>query len=311
MTDPHFEDKLLRNQLPNAKRILVKVGTSVVAEKDRSPSLSRIAHIVESLVNLRNQGKEVILVSSGAVGLGSKALLERDAHPAMVGGAPVRQNVSGLNGSDCVEKRACAAIGQARLMALYDMLFTHKNARASQILLTNRDLEPSNMSNIVETVNCLLQMGAIPVFNENDVTNFKGVADAGLTKSSTLTDNDALACHLAGQLGVDLVLLLTDVDGVYNAPPSTPGARMIYTLDQSRSVSTKNPDGSDSGLGRGGMEAKISAASKALDTRVPAIIIGNGFTPNTILRAVNGDLVGTLIMNETVGLSGAPTHAKL
>jgi len=273
----------------------------VVAEKDRTPSLSRIAHIVECIVNLKNQGKEVVLVSSGAIGLGSKALLDRPVDLAVTSGAPVRQNVSGLNGSDSVEKRACAAIGQAKLMGLYDMLFTHKNARASQILLTNRDLTQPNMSTVVETCNYLLSIGAVPVFNENDVTNTKDPSDPSFAKVSMLTDNDALACHIGAQLGVDLVLLLTDVDGVFTAPPSTPGARVIHTMDQSSSVNTKNPDGTNSGLGRGGMEAKISAATRALETRVPAIIIGNGFTPNTILRAVSGDMVGTLIVNHTVG----------
>jgi delta-1-pyrroline-5-carboxylate synthetase len=290
-------DRRLRAELPKAKRILVKVGTSVVAEKDRSPSLTRMANIVEQIVSLKNQGKEVILVSSGAIGLGSRVLLDNPVPVA--GGAPVRQNVSGLNGSDSVEKRASAALGQARLMSLYDTLFTFKNTRASQILLTNQDLANPNMLTIVDTCNYLLSIGAVPVFNENDVTNMKGhVPTPTLSKPSAVTDNDALACHLAGQLGVDLVLLLTDVDGVYTAPPSTPGARIIHTMNQSSSVNTKNPDGTTSGLGRGGMEAKISAASKALDTRVPAIVIGNGFKQDTINRAVSGELIGTLIINQ-------------
>jgi len=294
-------DILLRSELPKARRILVKVGTSVVADKDRSPSLTRIANVVESIVFLRNQGKEVILVSSGAIGLGAKVLLEHSD-------APVRQSVSsGLNGSDSIEKRASAALGQARLMTLYDTLFTHKNIRASQILITNNDLGP-NMNFIVDTCNYLLSVGAVPVFNENDVTNTKrnDSFHTGYDKPPLVSDNDALACHLGGKLGVDLVLLLTDVDGVFTAPPSTPGAKIIHTLQPSLSVNTKNPDGSSSGLGRGGMEAKISAASH---TQVPAIIIGNGFKPDTICRAVSGDLVGTLIINQPV--SSNRTFAKL
>jgi len=132
-----------------------------------------------------------------------------------------------------------------------------------------------------------------------DVNNTKKTEQQpAFEKPAAVTDNDALACHIAGQLGVDLVLLLTDVDGVYTAPPSTPGAKIIHTMNQGLCVDTKNPDGTSSGLGRGGMEAKISAASKALGTRVPAIIIGNGFKPETITRAVSGELVGTLIINE-------------
>jgi len=246
-------------------------------------------------VKLKNQGKEVILVSSGAIGLGSKVLMELP--PKHAGGAPVRQNVSGLNGSDSIEKRASAALGQARLMALYDTLFTLKNTRASQILLTKHDLAGPNMHTLIETCNYLLSIGSVPVFNENDVTNTKSDVPTLLSRPTAVTDNDALACHIAGHLGVDLVLLLTDVDGVFTAPPSTPGARIIHTLSQTRSVNTKNPDGSSSGLGRGGMEAKISAASRALDTRVPAIIICNGFKPDTIGQATSGELVGTLIHN--------------
>jgi len=274
------------------KRILIKVGTSVVvSQSDHTAALERLASTVEQIAELKLRGKEIILVSSGAIGLGSKALERRPG---------VHRNLTaGLNGSENAEKRACAAIGQARLMSLYELLFNHKNVACSQILLTNQDLKQEQLSRLAETCNLLLDMDVVPILNENDVTNIKEPQSSESLQSndkSIISDNDALACRLACNLGVDLVILLTDVDGVFTCPPSMPGARIISSIKQNpcSAVHTTLPDGSSGGTGRGGMAAKISAVSGALD-QVGAIIIANGCKHNSILHAASGQTVGTLI----------------
>jgi len=174
------------------------------------------------------------------------------------------------------------------------------------------------ITRLAETCNYLLNLGVVPIFNENDVTNLKETLPLSsnaapsssvptpITPSDApcsnplLTDNDALACTLAKHVSADLVILLTDVDGVYTAPPSFPGAKVIPLLDYSTmTVNTQtgiSGGGSGGGgLGRGGMGAKISAAANALD-HVPAIIIANGFSVDVITRAARGDSIGTLIV---------------
>jgi len=285
-------EQLLRAGIPGAKRILIKVGTSVVTQKNHTAALGRISCIVEQIVELKENDKQIILVTSGAVGLGSKVMIDR---PAM---GPTHHYTSVTANNPAVQKRASAAIGQARLMALYDILFAHKNISVSQILLKNKDLLEPNIMHLAETCNFLLKLGVVPILNENDVTNIDE-QQGKIVKSDEkplLSDNDSLACHLASHIGVDLVILLTDVDGVYTAPPSTPGARVIPLIDSVVGTNATTT-GSVSGLGRGGMQAKIQAAGRALNSaRVPVIIIANGFHQNTILRVTRGESIGTLIV---------------
>jgi len=283
----------LRTDLMSAKRILVKVGTSIVTSPDRLAAIGRIAQIVEQICQVKERGREILLVSSGAVGLGRKILIA--AKPEMT---LLRQTVGSEN-SDQIEKRASAAIGQARLMALYDTLFSYKNVSCSQILLTNDDLDGCRITNLKQTCEYLLGLGVVPILNENDVTNLP----AGLNRNEGpfISDNDALACRLAGHLNVHLVLLLTDVDGVYTLPPSIPGAQVIRTIrsDLSHTIHTSG----SSEFGRGGMTAKIDATEHAISTGVPAIVIASGYRRNTLTKVLDGVPVGTLIIG--------PPQAKL
>jgi len=297
--DPQNLEYYLRQQLPNAKRILIKVGTNVVTQKDRSVALGRIARIVEQIADLKiEQQKEIILVSSGAVGLGSRVLLERPS---------ISRQLTSTMGIG-VEKRASAAIGQARLMTLYDCFFSQKNLSCSQILLEHKDLSQPHISKLAATCLYLLENGVIPILNENDVTNLPKSPDVSLStpldkiptqEKPLLTDNDALACILAGHLKADLVILLTDVDGVYNIHPSLPDSKVISLIDQSN-VKVSTTGGSVNGLGRGGMEAKLAAVSKALNTHVPAILIASGFQSDSIALALRGENVGTLIVGKNL-----------
>jgi len=282
----------LRTDLMSAKRILVKVGTSIVTAPDRLAAIGRIAQIVEQICQVKEKGREILLVSSGAVGLGRKVIVS--ARPEVT---LVRHNVA--ENSDHIEKRASAAIGQARLMSLYDTLFSYKNVSCSQILLTNDDLDGCRVNNLKQTCEYLLGIGVVPILNENDVTNLP----AGIYPGDRpfISDNDALACRLAGHLNVHLVLLLTDVDGVYTLPPSIPGAQVIRTIrsDHSQTINTSG----SSEFGRGGMTAKIDATEHAISTGVPAIVIASGYKKNTLMKVLDGAPVGTLIIG--------PPQAKL
>jgi len=280
----------LRTDLVSAKRILVKVGTSIVAAPDRLAAIGRIAQIVEQICQVKERGQEILLVSSGAVGLGRKLVISAER-------TLVRQNVA--ENSDHIEKRASAAIGQARLMALYDILFSYKNVSCSQILLTNDDLDGLRINNLKQTCEYLLGLGVVPILNENDVTNLP--AESYSSDGPLISDNDALACRLAGHLGVHLVLLLTDVDGVYTLPPSVPGAQVIRTI-RSGFFPFIHTNGI-SELGRGGMTAKMDATEHALSTGVPAIVIASGYKKKTLLKVLDGLPVGTLIIG--------PSQAKL
>jgi len=270
----------LRSELIGAKRILVKVGTSIITGPDRLASIGRIAQIVEQISLLRGSGREIVLVSSGAVGLGSKRIHE--ANPPVF-----RQNVS----ESQIFKRASAAIGQARLMSLYDTLFSYKNVSCSQILLTNDDLSGERIDNLKQTCHYLLEIGVVPILNENDVTNLTG------TTAPLIADNDALACRIAGHLNVDLVVLLTDVDGVYTLPPSIPGATVIRTIRNGvGNTEIKLRSEGNSGMGRGGMTAKMDASCRAVEKGVPAIVIASGLKKNTLVKVLAGHPVGTLIV---------------
>jgi len=295
-------EESLRSKIRDAKRILIKVGTSVITQKNHTAALGRISYVVEQIVELKEHDKQIILVTSGAVGLGSKVLMDRPNNGVFVGKTVGPHEVPPPTHIKDVEKRASAAIGQARLMALYDLLFAHKNVSVSQILLKHKDLREPNIYHLAETCNFLLQLGVVPILNENDVTNVAELhakTEKVTSEAPILTDNDALACHLASYIGVDLVILLTDVEGVYTAPPSTPGAKVIPLINslEGSKANTKTPEGMESGLGRGGMEAKIAAAGRALNSaRVPMIVIANGYHQNTIVRVARGDDVGTLIV---------------
>jgi len=282
----------LRTDLMSAKRILVKVGTSIVTSPDRQAAIGRIAQIVEQICHVKEKGREILLVSSGAVGLGRKVVSAAKPEVTLI-----RQNVT--ENPDQIEKRASAAIGQARLMALYDTLFSYKNVSCSQILLTNDDLDGCRINNLKQTCEYLLGLGVVPILNENDVTNLP----AGIYRGDGpfISDNDALACRLAGHLSVHLVLLLTDVDGVYTLPPSIPGAQVIRTIRSD--ISPQIHTSGSSEFGRGGMTAKIDATEHALSTGVPAIVIASGYKRNTLTKVLDGLPVGTLIIG--------PPQAKL
>ena len=259
----------LRAPLAAARRVVVKVGTGVVARPDGGLALGRVGALVEQLHALRQGGVDVLLVSSGAVGLGARRL-GFDRRPERV-----------------VDRQACAAAGQGALVAFYDGLFQRLGGRCAQVLLTEEDFHyRQRFNNLTATLERLLELGAVPVLNENDTLS---TAELALEKGAVFGDNDRLSALVAAYLGADLLVLLSDVDGVFTRPPHEPDAARIPTWTDSSTFE----EGAGSSLGRGGMGSKIEAAQLASRSGVAAVI-ASGDDRQVVQRVLAGDDLGTL-----------------
>jgi len=257
-----------REALRSARRIVVKVGTAVVAGAG-GLALGRLGGLVEQLHLLRRDGREVMLVTSGAIGVGARRL-------------GMQTPVTGV-----VDRQACAAAGQGALMALYDNLFRQVGCVGAQVLLTEGDfLHRTRYLALHDTLERLLQLGAIPVINENDTVS---TAELALGRDKVFGDNDRLSALVAAGVDANLLVLLSNVDGVFTAPPGDPGATLVSTWDESTAVRT----GGTSNGGRGGMQSKIAAAEVATRGGAHAVI-ASGMDPANLARVVAGENVGTL-----------------
>lgn len=257
------------------RRVVVKVGTGVVAREDGGLALGRMGALVEQIHDLRGQGIEVLLVSSGAVGLGARRL-----------GFSRRSQVKGV-----VDRQACAAAGQGALMAFYDALFQRLGTTSAQVLLTEEDFHfRQRFNNLTATLERLLRLGAVPVLNENDTlsTAELALAKRGPERGSVFGDNDRLSALVATYMRADLLVLLSNVDAVYTEPPGTLGARPIRVFSEK----TAFVEGTTSTLGRGGMGSKIEAARLAARGGVTAVI-GSGDDRHILRRILDGEAVGT------------------
>ena len=264
----------LRAALPGARRVVVKVGTGVVARADGGLALGRVGALVEELTALRARGVDVLLVSSGAVGLGA-ARLGFKARPERV-----------------VDRQACAAAGQGALVAFYDGLFQRLGGTCAQVLLTEEDFHyRQRFNNLTATLERLLELGTVPVLNENDTLS---TAELALEKGAVFGDNDRLSALVSVYLRADALVILSNVDAVYTRPPGTPGAERIPTWTDA----TAFEEGAASALGRGGMGSKIAAAGLAARAGVPAVI-ASGDTPRGLTRLLQGEALGTLFPAET------------
>ena len=262
-----------RARLRNARRVVVKVGTAVVAQRDGRLALGRMGALVENLRALQVQGRQVVLVTSGAVGLGSEALgFERK--PTSV-----------------VDRQACAAAGQSSLMAFYDQLFSRLGGRCAQILLTEDDFKiRRRYVHLSATMERLLELGVVPIVNENDVVSTAEIAFYG---PQVFGDNDRLSVLVASGLQADVLVVLTDVDGVYTGPPGTHGAERISLYDPASEVVI----GAGSAQGRGGMSSKLQSARVGAQAGVD-VVVANGHDPEVLARVFAGDDVGTVFPRE-------------
>lgn len=260
----------IREELKDRKRIVIKIGSSSLTHKETGRiNLHKLEVLVRELSDLHNMGKEVVLVSSGAIAVGSAAL--------------------GMNGkpSELEKKQACAAIGQARLMMIYQKLFSEYNQTAAQILMTkNTMVNNLNRKNARNTFNELLKMGAIPVVNENDSVS---------TYEIQFGDNDTLSAVVAALIEADLLILLSDIDGLFTDDPNTnPDARfidLVENLDDHFKDMAKGSTGSK--VGTGGMATKLTAAEIATSAGAD-MVIANGSDFHVIHDIIGGEQVGTV-----------------
>ncbi|CAJ1801117.1 unnamed protein product [Sphenostylis stenocarpa] len=252
----------------SVKRVVVKVGTAVVTRSDGRLALGRLGALCEQLKELNVKDYEVILVTSGAVGLGRQRLRYRRL---------VNSSFSDLqNPQGDLDGKACAAVGQSSLMALYDIMFSQLDVTSSQLLVNDGFFRDTAFrKQLSDTVNSLLDLRVIPIFNENDAVSTRKAPYEGKNclqdSSGIFWDNDSLAGLLALELKADLLVLLSDVEGLYSGPPSDPKSKLIHTYVKEKHQ-TEITFGEKSRYGRGGMTAKVNAAVCAAFAGTPVII---------------------------------------
>lgn len=257
----------IRQRLGSASTVVVKIGTKVLIHSDGSIAHDVFERLARSVAALRAQGRRVLLVSSGAVGLGARSL---GVSPTLVG--------------------ICAAAGQSLLTSSYHQVFSRLKIPIAQVLLTDDDFRsPSRRQKLCHTLENLLQLGAVPILNENDVVTSSRESSSS---SRLFTDNDMLASLIARDMGADLLVILTDVDGVFDSHPETLGASVVPEICGLMSF---EDDGEIHELGRGGIEAKLRAALHAIELRQVVAVIANGRTENVLEKIVSGYPIGTLI----------------
>lgn len=281
---------IVRQDLKYANRIVIKMGTSVVSTNGE-PALGRIASMVEQICTLKRQGRQVLLVTSGSIGIGRRRLNKQ-----ILLSASLRTHVQGNQQMLALEKKkgAMAAAGQIGLMSLYETLFSLYDIACSQVLVTASDFKTAkNRANMRDTMLNLLELDVIPIVNEND-------AVSAASDGSVFCDNDSLASLVAGEIEADLLLLLTDVEGLYNKPPNQSGAKVIPTF---RPDCDEFTIGEKSTVGRGGMGSKIEAAQAAIRRGVKAVVIASGFKYGIVTSILNGTNQGTLFVANPTLLS--------
>lgn len=254
-------------------RMVVKVGTSTLTRDNGSMNLRAIDRLAMVLADLHGQGHQVILVSSGAIGVG-------------VGKLGLGQRPRALR-----MKQAVAAVGQCELMHIYDKFFGEYGATVAQILLTDEDVDdPRRAEHLENTFEALLELGCIPVVNENDSVSS---AEIETGRAKVLGDNDTLSAIVARLCGADLLILLSDIDGLYDADPRThPDARLIHRVDAITPQLRAMAGGTGTWRGTGGMVTKLNAAQVAMDAGID-MVIANGQNMEAIYDIVSGRDVGT------------------
>lgn len=248
-------------------RLVIKVGTSTLAHPSGRLNIRHVEQLCKVISDLKNAGNEVVLVSSGAIGMGVSKL-----------NLPARPE-------DMPSKQAAAAVGQCELMYTYDKLFSEYNHTVAQILITGDDIENENRhSHFKNTVFRLLELGAIPIINENDTVSTQEIA---------VGDNDTLAAIVAVSVKADLLILLSDIDGLYTADPKKDRVAKLIPVVQSIDEKVYSlAGGAGSALGTGGMATKIKAAKICTDGGID-MIISNGAFSEMLYKAVEGESIGT------------------
>ncbi|MCP4204327.1 MAG: glutamate 5-kinase [bacterium] len=268
-------DEPVRVEVAAAKRIVLKIGTRVIAGDDGHVRQARLLNVVEAAAALRGRGREVLIVSSGAVGLGIDAL-----------------GFSSMP-EDLEERQACAAVGQTRLMGVYEQAFSRLGYTCGQVLLTQGDFDDRmRYLNLRSTLMTLLRHGVIPVINENDAVSTEELAFEENETRPVFGDNDRLSALVATKLGADLLVLLTDVDGVFDRDPRVHNdARLLSTIE-APGAGIESASETSAALGRGGMKSKVEAAHVVARAGCQAVI-ASGIEAGVLAAVLAGRALGT------------------
>jgi glutamate 5-kinase len=262
--------------LSKVARLVVKLGTGILTDARRQPDPEQMERLVSQLAAQQRSGKEVVLVTSGAVGAGM-GLLGYAKRPTEV-----------------AELQACAAVGQFRLMGMYEKLFAKYSLHAAQVLVTHEDLEDHDRHlNARNTLVSLLRHGVIPIINENDAVSFTELK---------FGDNDKLSALVACLLPADLLVILTSVDGLVENF-GTPAARIVRTVEQIDSALEKMAGGTSSATSVGGMSSKIEAAKIAVSSGIP-MVVASGLKKDVLERLLSAEEEGTLFIPKASKMRG-------
>lgn len=258
------------NRFTSAKRVVVKVGTSTLTYETGMTNIRRVEKFVKALADIKNSGKQVILVTSGAISVGAGKLGMTDRP------------------SDTPGRQAAAAVGQCELMQMYDHAFNSYNHTVAQVLLTKDCVkDETRRCNIVNTFERLLTMGVIPVVNENDTVAVDEL------EGDNFGDNDTLSAIVAQLVHADALVIMSDIDGLFDANPRTnPDARLIPVVEEIDAEIEAHARGTGSKRGTGGMTTKIHAAKIAVNAGIDMAII-SGENPYTLYKLFDGEAVGT------------------
>lgn len=267
----------IREAVKDKKRIVIKIGSSSLMHNETGRlNLGKIEKLVRTIVDIKNSGKDVVLVSSGAIAVGRMAI--------------------GLNEKpdELPVKQACAAIGQAKLMMVYQKIFAEYSTTAAQVLMTKATvMNDKSRRNAQNTFNELLNLGAVPIVNENDT-----VSTYEIKQVQTFGDNDRLSAIVTSIIDADLLILLSDIEGLYTDDPnSNPDARFINQVDViDDKLLNMGKSTSGSGVGTGGMATKLKAAGIAVSSGAD-MVIANGNDIDNIAKIMSGADVGTLFVS--------------
>lgn len=267
----------IREAVKDKKRIVIKIGSSSLMHNETGRlNLGKIEKLVRTIVDIKNSGKDVVLVSSGAIAVGRMAI--------------------GLNEKpdELPVKQACAAIGQAKLMMVYQKIFAEYSTTAAQVLMTKATvMNDKSRRNAQNTFNELLNLGAVPIVNENYT-----VSTYEIKQVQTFGDNDRLSAIVTSIIDADLLILLSDIDGLYTDDPnSNPDARFINQVDViDDKLLNMGKSTSGSGVGTGGMATKLKAAGIAVSSGAD-MVIANGNDIDNIAKIMSGADVGTLFVS--------------
>ena len=259
------------NRIKQAKRIVIKIGTSTLTYENGKVNIRKFEQIARVVTDISNSGREVVLVSSGAGGV-AMGKLGHSEKPR-----------------DIRRKQAFAAVGQCELMYMYDKMFSDYNRMVAQILLTREDIDDSTRRmNIHNTFEALMEMNIIPIVNENDTV---------ATEEFNIGDNDILSAHVAKLVGAQLLVLYSDIDGLYDKDPhKEPDAQLLRVVEDAKSVESI-AGGAVSNRGTGGMISKIRAAEAANAAGID-MVITNGSNIASIYNILDGESVGTLFVGK-------------